>query len=130
MPGLIQIIESVDLFSSEGVDGFCVEIEGSVFLLGEGFSSAVSEQLMEGDNDEEGGSVILDLEVLVILSEVLDVFSGRGTIDISEVHVLESEVFPDLIVVRDIDSDRSSGAGEGENLEGGEIWLGEFIRLE
>ena len=54
----------------------------------------------------------------------------RGADHVAEVHVLEALGLPDLVVVGNVDAGRHSGAGEGEDVEGGEVGQQELVLLE
>lgn len=90
----------------------------------------MAEQLVKGDQHEKGWLVVLKTQVDHILRSELHGLSRGLTISVSKVDILETEILSDVVVVRNVDTDRNTRRGEGQNIETGKVWLLEFFYFE
>jgi hypothetical protein len=82
---------------------------------------------MEGNEDKKWRLVVLETQIDHILRSEQHGFSGWLTISVSEVDVLESKVFSDIVVVGNVDANGNAWRSKGQNIQTGEIWFFELI---
>jgi len=116
-PGLCGQVERRNRLSCEGI----LQILRKVELTGRGvlrqqLSCAVAEELVEGNDERQRLFRILADEVHVRLAKELDGGGGRCRVDVAEIHVLEAEAHPDVVVVGYVDTYRRAGARESDNV--------------
>ena len=105
-PGLSRSVEGLDLLAGEGVlDDSWVEVELAITVRLEQLARAVAKKLVQCHDQGQGLLRILDVDVFRgLVKEEHSVGLWRG-VDVAEVHVLESFILPDVVVVGDVDAD-------------------------
>ena len=124
-PCFTVLVERAYFLSRERVlDHSRIEVELTVFALGEELAGAVAEQFMKSNDQSQRVLEVLHHQFGVLFAKELDGLQIGLWVNISQVDILEALVHPDVVVVRNVDANRSSTASKGHDVQIGKVGLG------
>lgn len=111
VPSVFGSVPSGNFFFGDRVDKFRIKILFAIFTFLKKFSASMTQKFVEDDLVENHGSEMFSFQSCVFFTQILN--DLRRSDGVSKVNVLESFVLSNIVVVGNVDSQRSSRRSEG-----------------